>query len=466
MKKRTWIIIGIVVIGACAAIGVISNQSRASAQSALATSQIGAVTRTTLSLAVESSGSIAANANATLSFGMNGTIAVVNVEVGSEVKQGDVLAKLDTAKLELQVARAEQAYLLQQATYSKTVQADPETVTAAQAALNNAHNAYKIALQKSGLSGDQITVSCANVDNAKQAYDDAVTAYNNYLSNWRVQVNGTYQVSPQKARLDSATAMYDVAQANCALAQQGVNNSAVTSAWAQVQQAQASLTNLTSPRDEKLDIARAQLEQARLAWEQAKLSLADAAIVAPFDGVVTQLNVKAGGPSGNGSAIELADVRRYHVDVLVDETEIAQIQPNQAAQITLDALSGVTLTGKVAAIDPAGQVVQGVVNFNVRIDLDPTEAPIKLDMTTNTRIIGESHADVLAVPINAIRSDAGGSPYVIVLDQQNSQRTVEVKTGLTQGKLTEVSGDLQAGNQVLVTATTRPTGFGAFGGSQ
>jgi HlyD family secretion protein len=339
-------------------------------------------------------------------------------------------------------------------------------VMAVQAALDNANNAYRIALQKSGLSRDQITVSCANLDDAKQAYDDALRAYNNYLLNWRVQVNGTYEVSPQKARLESAKAAYDVAQANCALAQRGVNDSAVKSAWAQVQQAQASLTNLTSPRDEKLIIARAQLEQARLAWEQARLTLADAMIMAPFDGVITHVNIKVGGPGGTGAAIELADVRQYHVDVLVDETEIAQIQPDQAAQITLDALSGITLTGKVAAIDPAGQVVQGVVNFNVRIDLDPTEAPLKLDMTTSARIIGESHADVLAVPINAIRSDAGGSPYVIVLDQPNSQRTVPVKTGLTQGKLTEVSGDLHEGERVIINPTTRPTGFGAFGGSQ
>ncbi len=382
------------------------------------------------------------------------------------VKQGDVLAKLDSAKLDLQVARAEQTYLLQQATYSKTVQVDPDTVTAAQAALDNANNAYRIALQKSGLSGDQITVSCANLDDAKKAYDDAVTAYNNYVSNWRVQVNGTFEVSPQKARLDSTKAAYDVAQANCALAQKGVNNSAVKSAWAQVQQAQANLTNLTSPRDEKLTIAQAQLEQARLAWEQAKLSLKDATIVAPFDGVITHVNVKVGGPSGNGTAIELADVHQYHVDVLVDETEIAQIQPDQAAQITLDALSGITLTGKVAAIDPAGQVVQGVVNFNVRIDLDPTDAPLKLDMTTSARIIGESHADVLVVPINAVRSDAGSPPYVIVIDAQKNQRTVPVTVGLTQGKVTEVSGDLQVGDQVLVNATARPTGFGAFGGSQ
>ena len=43
-----------------------------------------------------------------------------------------------------------------------------------------------------------------------------MTAYNNYLLNWRVQANGTAAVSPQKARLDGAKAAYDVAQANCA----------------------------------------------------------------------------------------------------------------------------------------------------------------------------------------------------------------------------------------------------------
>jgi len=126
-------------------------------------------------------------------------------------------------------------------------------------------------------------------------------------------------------------------------------------------------------------------------------------------------------------------------------------------------LSGITLTGKVAAIDPAGQVVQGVVNFNVRVDLDPTAAPIKLNMTTNTRLIGESHANVLAVPINAIRSATDGSKYVVVVDQQGAQRNVIVTTGLTQGKLTEVAGDLQEGEQVSINPTTRPAGFGSFG---
>lgn len=457
MKKRTWIMIGLGVVVVVVVIGAINSRGMVSAPVTASNSRLGQVTRTTLSSAVESSGSIAAYDNVALTFGTSGTVARVNVEVGSPVKKGDVLAKLDSAKLDLQVARAEQAYLLQQAIYSKTVQADPEAVTAAQAALNNAKNAYQIALHKSGLSGDQITVSCANLDNAKQAYDDAVTAYNNHLSNWHVQVNGTAEVSPQKARLDGAKAAYDVTQANCTLARKGVNDSSVKAAWAQVEQAQANLSNLTTPRGEKLDIARAQSEQTRLALEQAKLSVRDATLVAPFDGIVTDVNVKAGEPSGNGSAIELADVRQYQVNVLVDEMEISQVQVDQPAQMTLDALPGITLTGKVAAIDPAGQAVQGVVSFNVLIDLDPTTAPIKLDMATNARLLGESHANVLAVPLSAIRSAADGSKFVVV-DRQGTQRNVAVTPGMTQGKLTEVAGDLREGEQILIASATAPTG--------
>jgi multidrug efflux pump subunit AcrA (membrane-fusion protein) len=71
---------------------------------------------------------------------------------------------------------------------------------------------------------------------------------------------------------------------------------------------------------------------------------------------------------------------------------------------------------------------------------------------------------VWAVPLSAIRSAADGSKFVIVVDQQGTQRNVTVTTGLTQGKLTEVSGDLQEGEQVLINPATRPTGLNPFGG--
>ncbi len=58
-------------------------------------------------------------------------------------------------------------------------------------------------------------------------------------------------------------------------------------------------------------------------------------------------------------------------------------------KLTLDALTGITLTGKVANIDPSGTVSNGVVNYSVRVNLDPTDAPLQLDMTANASLIGE-----------------------------------------------------------------------------
>jgi multidrug efflux pump subunit AcrA (membrane-fusion protein) len=154
--------------------------------------------------------------------------------------------------------------------------------------------------------------------------------------------------------------------------------------------------------------------------------------------------------------------------VLVDETEIANVTVGQKATLTLDALTGITLTGKVANVNPSGTVSNGVVNYSVRVNLDPTDAPLKLDMTANASLIGEQHENVLAVPTKAIRSGRAASQAAaqsgqtmtttassMVLVVQNGQpRPVPVTVGMTAGDLTEVSGNLQEGDQVLVATTT------------
>jgi multidrug efflux pump subunit AcrA (membrane-fusion protein) len=154
--------------------------------------------------------------------------------------------------------------------------------------------------------------------------------------------------------------------------------------------------------------------------------------------------------------------------VLVDETEIAKVQVGQQAEITLDALNGITLTGTVANIDPSGTVSNGVVNYSVRVDLDPGSAALKLDMTANASLIGEKAENVLAVPTTAVRAgrpmnrgnvsssgivtDTVSNMVMVLKDGQ--PRPVPVTVGMTAGDLTEISGDLQAGDEVLIVTAT------------
>jgi HlyD family secretion protein len=456
--------VGIVVVLIAAGVLVVTSAPRANTQAAsLATASMGQVKRATISAVVESAGSIEPQSALDLRFGGAGTVAQVNVKVGDHVKQGDALARLDTAALELQLQQDEQALIVQQATYSQTLIPDAATVTSTQAALTSAQAAYAAALQQAGLSQQQVTVNCANYTQAKSALDRAQTAYDrlandhqakNYLnSDW-----GPYQAAVKA--LSDAHSAYDVAQASCNLAKGNINTGPVTAAQAQLAQAQANLDMLT-PSDATLMAAKAQLEQARLNLQQTRLKLADAEIVAPFDGIVTKVNGSVGEAS-SGVSISLADTGQYHINVLVDETEIAKVQLGQETEITLDGLPGVTLAGKVARIDPSGALVQGVINYNVQIDLHPGTVPLRLYMTTNVRIIQATHADVLTIPLAAVRTDPAGGQYVEVMDQTGSRR-VNVTLGLSEGTRIEVTGDLKDGDRVnLTVAPRRTTGF--FGG--
>jgi HlyD family secretion protein len=452
-KKRIFMTLGaIVLVGA----GVTFATNRSQTASADTTTETGQVTRATLSSMIESSGSASPESSITLSFGASGTVNKVNVQLGDLVEQGDVLAEMDTTDLELVVAQAEQSYLSQQATYSMTVNPDPADVAAAKLSVSNAAAAYQLAQQKYKVnSTDSVMLSCDNLDSAKETYDDAQTAYNNYVSDWRVQVNGSAEISAQKSQLDRAKANYEQAVINCNLAKSSVNDTGIKSAYASLVQAQANLDSLLNPSERTLTAAKVQLEQAELALTEAQQALEDARIVAPFDGMVTDITAIVGG-SSTGAAIELTDVGQYHVDVLVDETEIGQVQVGQQANITFDALSDVTVTGEVARIDPAGTVSNGVVNYLVRINLDPTDAALRSDMTANVQVILDTHTNVLAVPGAALRSD-GQTYYVNVVGEDGAAQRVDVTTGYTDGELTEVSGDLQEGQTVYLGETTTTT---------
>ena len=521
MKKRTWIILGGVAVLAVGGVYLATRPAAAQDQ-LLANTQTAKVARTTLSLTVQSSGSVLPATDTQLSFGTSGTVTQVKVAPGDQVKQGDVLASLDTTDVELKVTQAEQAYLIQQLTYSNTVQPDPAQVAVAQASYNSALAAYNAAQQAYNNQAVQLTVQCSQLTTAQNNLDMAQTAYDrlasdaqakNYLSSdW-----GPYQSVVNN--LTNAQSAYDQALASCDVSRLNLNDSSLRSARAQLQSAKSSLDNLISPRSETLTTATAQLEQARLSLEQARNNLDKATLVAPFDGVITAVNIQAGDASGSGAAIEIADVSKLHVDVLVDETEIATVKPGQQVDITLDAMTGITLTGQVARIDPAGTVSQGVVNYNVRVDLDLSPAPLRLDMTANATIMGESHVNVLAVPSAAVRSGGfggqvgesgfagqfpqggssgpggfGGTPgqarptlqageavtgtqsrqqrfqgsFVLVIEN-GQPRPVPVTVGLTANGLTEVSGNLQEGDVVEVGTLTRSTNNtanrpGFFGG--
>ena len=121
-----------------------------------------------------------------------------------------------------------------------------------------------------------------------------------------------------------------------------------------------------------------------VAAQQAKVDAAQStvdmlSIIAPFDGEVLSVDGQPGDVVSTGDlAVNLGDLNHLYVETQVDESDISKVKLGNPITATVDALPGVTLTGKVSSVNPVGETVSGLVKYTVRVDLDKpvTEATL------------------------------------------------------------------------------------------
>ena len=179
----------------------------------------------------------------------------------------------------------------------------------------------------------------------------------------------------------------------------------MASARAQLGQAEANLVKLRDgPSDEQVAIAEAQVQQARIALQNAQARLEDATLVAPFAGVVTAVNFGVGEQAA-GRAVELIDPSSLEVVLDVDEVDIGQISVGQPTNVTLETWPDQQLTGKVTAIAPKARAQSEIVTYEVYITIDAGDLPVLTGMTANARLITAQRENVLLVPNRAITAD-------------------------------------------------------------
>ena len=101
-------------------------------------------------------------------------------------------------------------------------------------------------------------------------------------------------------------------------------------------------------------------------------------IVAPFAGFITKINVEGGDEVLTGTvAIQLADPEKFEADVLVNEMDILQVKLGGEAWVQVDAMPEVNLPAKVTHISPTATIQSGVVNYEVKVEIESFEAVAK-----------------------------------------------------------------------------------------
>ncbi len=447
MKRKAVLIVAVVAlmaVGAFFLVRGIGGGGGSAAQAETVTVARGALTQV-----VNATGNVAPARRATLAFELSGRVLEVLADEGEAVRKGQPLVRLDTADLELALRSAEASLRAAQARYEQA-KAGPsaEDIAAAEASLASAIASYE--KLKKGPTADEIAIAKANVERAEAVLKQAQAAYD------RIAWRGDAGASPQALQLQQATIDYQTALANYRLATAGPSESALKAAEAQIAQAQASLERLKrTPTPEDLAIAQSQVDSAQVAVDQAKRRLDAATLRAPFDGVVEKMSVEVGQLVAAGTpAVVIADPSAFHIVVAVDEMDVALVREGQAARITLDALPDTPIQGHVERIGLAGSQVTGVVAYDVRIAVDPTDAPLRTGMSATIDIVVAEKADALVLPNRAIRTDEKtGQRYVQVLRNGQVER-VYIKPGIRDERYTEILEGPAEGETVVITTVS------------
>jgi len=361
----------------------------------------------TLVVKVSATGNLQPTNTVDVGSELSGIIAQVLVDDNDAVKEGQVLAQLDLSQLQDAVAKSRAALAAAEAQVLQ-VQA---TVTEATAVLSR----YRRVAQ---LSGGKV---------------------------------------PSQSEMDTATANLKRAQANEA------------SAHASVTEARANL-------------------------QSNETNLAKASIRSPIDGVVLSRQVDPGqtvAASFQAPVLfQLAeDLTKMELQVDVDEADVGQVKAGQKAVFGVDAWPGREYTAIITRVGFGSQEADGVVSYRTVLEVGNDDLSLRPGMTGTAEITTLTRENALLVPNAALRfsppvTTAGdkkksggsvmsalmprpprqaprvqakvnnGAPRVWVV-QDGQPVAVDVKTGATNGRLTEITaGDLAAGMQVITEASS------------
>jgi len=310
------------------------------------------VERGAISATVAASGTLNPVVSVQVGSQVSGQLKEVLADFNSEVREGQLIARIDPQTFEYKVRQA-QADLDAARAQSQTQQAS-------------------LAAQRSEVARNEITTLDARQD---------------YQRKQQLLEKGFIST----AERDKARAVYNAAAAQ------------LDTARAQVAVAEANLKN-----------SAAVLRQREAVLAQAEVDLGRTAIKAPVNGVVIKRSVDAGQTvAASLQAPELfiiaGDLTDMRVDTAIDESEIGRIREGQKATFTVDAFPGRSFDGEVVQIRKSAQNVSNVITYMVEVSAANPRKELLPGMTANVRIVTDSRQDVLKVANSALRFKPAGA---------------------------------------------------------
>ena len=330
--------------------------------------------------------------------------------------KGEVLAVLDTADLQAQLAADLATAESDSANAVHTTQQGVLTIQQSQQTVVNAAQ----------------SVTQARQTLAKDSED---------LSRYR-QLFGSGYISQQTVAQQTALVRNDRAAVQSAIATQASATEAVS--------ANGSLTPGTSTGLQASSVAQA-LATRKVALAQAdqvRASIVKAKIVSPIDGVVVNRNLNVGEYPGTRQIFTLQQVDPVFAVLRASGSQVANVPVGATAQVAASDVRAKPLTGKVAGV--LNQVNPGSTDFQIKVLLTNTSRKLRPGMAVTGNITLPPVTGI-RVPVTAFLDDNHGS--VMVVGDDSKIKTVDVVETADDGKTAVVTG-LPSGSRVVSDGQT------------
>jgi len=379
-----------------------------------------------------------------LFFKTDGFVDLILVSSGDRIQAGDVLAQLEISNLENQLAQAQVALQTAETRLTQAEQENADSLAEAQINLQK----IELQLQQGQINSNTANLTSAqiNLENARQRVADA---------EYELQKSLDREWEPEELRQQYEAAL-ESAQQNLAIAQAQYNDAlAISTNNSYSRQVLELDLELAQLRVEQLErgvdpLLALDVERARLDVENIEDQIADAQLIAPFDGEILSLNTQPGSRAEAFQAVMvLAEPDKLEITAELSSDQLSQISVGQAATIVLRNRPEDTLTGTVRQLPYTLSGVDSSTNDDtrVRITVDDENIVLELGELATVTIVLEEKDDVLWLPPAAIRTFQGRQ--FVVIQGDDGQQRVDVRLGIGSEARIEILEGVTEGQTIV-----------------
>ena len=342
-----------------------------------------------------------------IAFKTSGRLTERNVDEGSAVKKGMIIARLDRDQLLRQRDREQAALASAQAQLAQAETAAKWQVETLQADLDLRRadlSSAKSHLQElqSGSRPQEIQEATAAVDAAQAQYERSKKDWERGQTLYKNDDISTSQYDQFRMRFENDAAVLKQAQQRAALIVAGPRSETIDGAASQVSRAQASLKASeanqleVTRREQEIVARRSEIERARAQIALIDAQLADTVAVSPIDGVVLVKSADVGEVLAPGTTVvTIGDIDHPWLRAYIGERDLGRVKVGSRATLTTDSYPGKTYAGRVSFVASEAEFTPKQIQtteervklvYRIKVEVDNSRHELKSNMPADAEI--------------------------------------------------------------------------------